>query len=135
MILIEAAVAGLWDFTLSDRKIEIRIGLFEDPTPRAMAAIEAEAGLIAGFFNAREVKITRVLIRSPVADRGPSAYLKPLAGQEAKPPAARPPAPKAAKGSAQPAKSPSPRRPPVKPVAHKQTGTASEAPRRRTSRG
>ena len=92
VILIEGTVGGLWDFTLSDRRIEIRIGLFEDPTPRALEAIEAEAGLVAGYFNAHEVKITRVRIRNAIAERGPSAYLKPLAGQDSKPAAAARPA-------------------------------------------
>ena len=90
VILIEGAVGGLWDYTLSDRKIEIRVGLFDDPSPRAIEAIEAEVGLVAGFFNAREVKITRVRIRNPIADRGPSAYLKPLSGEEPAAPKARP---------------------------------------------
>jgi Winged helix DNA-binding domain len=82
VILVEGAVAGLWDYTVGDRKIEIRVGLFDDPTPRQMEAIEAEVGLVAGYFNARDVKISRVRIRHPIADRGPTAYLKPLAGEE-----------------------------------------------------
>jgi winged helix DNA-binding protein len=100
VILVEGAVAGLWDYTVGDRKIEIRVGLFEDPTPRAMEAIEAEVGLIAGYFNARDVKLTRVRIRNPIADRGPTAYLKPLAGQDVRP-AVRP---KAAAENKPPAK-------------------------------
>ena len=86
VILIEGSVGGLWDFTLGDRKIEIRIGLFEEPTPRQMETIEGEAGLVAGYFNARQVKITRVLIRNAIAERGPSAYLKPLSGRDTAPP-------------------------------------------------
>lgn len=101
VILVEGAVAGLWDYTVGDRKIEIRVGLFEDPTPRAMEAIEAEVGLVAGYFNARDVKITRVRIRHPIADRGPTAYLKPLAGEE----------PAAAKARSAP-----PKRAPAKPA-------------------
>lgn len=96
VILIEGAVGGLWDFTLSDRKIEIRVGLFDDPSPRAMEAIDAEVGLVAGYFNARDVKVTRVRIRNPIADRGPSAYLKPLSGEEPAAAKARPAAPKRA---------------------------------------
>lgn len=85
VILIDGTVAGLWDFTLSDKKIEIRIGLFEDPTPRALEGIEAEAGLVAGFFQAREVAIRRVKIKSPISERAQGSHLKPLAGQETKP--------------------------------------------------
>ena len=89
VILIEGRVGGLWDFTLSDRKIEIRIGLFEEPVPRALASIEAEAGLVAGYFNARDVSIKRVKIKSPLSDRMQGSHLRPLAGQESKKPAAR----------------------------------------------
>jgi hypothetical protein len=98
VILIEGAVGGLWDFALGNRKIDIRIGLFEDPMPRALESIESEAGLVASYFNAREVNITRVRIRSPISDRGPKAYLKPLAEQDPKPARPKPgraPAPKA----------------------------------------
>ena len=104
VILVEGEVAGLWDFTLEDRDIEIRVGLFEDPSPRAWGAIQAEASLVAGFFNAREVKIKRVKIRAPISRSGVS-HLKPLAATE-KP---KPPrkgdrkATKAAKAEAEPA--------------------------------
>lgn len=115
VILVEGAVGGLWDFTLHDRKIEIRIGLFEDPSPRAMESIEAEVGLVAGFFNARDVKITRVRIRHPIADRGPTAYLKPLAGEE----------PAAAKARPTATKTPSPKRPPAKPATAERPASKS----------
>jgi hypothetical protein len=81
MILIEGTVGGLWDYTINDRKIEIRIGLFEDPSPRAMAAIEAEAGLVASYFHARDTVIRHVKIRSPISERHPGSHLKPLASQ------------------------------------------------------
>jgi Winged helix DNA-binding domain len=113
VILIEGTVAGLWDFVLGDRKIKIRIGLFESPTPRALESIESEAGLVAGYFNAREVDIVRVRVRSPIADRGPKAYLKPLADQES---AARPkPAPPKPAVVAKPIAKPA-AKPPVKPA-------------------
>jgi winged helix DNA-binding protein len=101
VILIDGAVAGLWDFTLSDKKIEIRMGLFEDPTPRALEGIEAEAGLVAGFFQAREVQIRRVKIKSPISERAQGSHLKPLAGEEAKRPRPK---------VAEPAKTPAPKR-------------------------
>lgn len=85
VILIEGAVAGLWDFSLSDRRIEIRIGLFEDPSPRALAAVEAEAGLVAGFFNARDTVIKRVKVGSPLSKRTNASHLKPLAPPRPKP--------------------------------------------------
>ncbi|MGH2728469.1 MAG: DNA glycosylase AlkZ-like family protein, partial [Actinomycetota bacterium] len=84
-ILIEAEVAGLWDYAASDRKIDIRIGLFEDPGPRAMAAIESEAGLVASYFHARDTTIHRVKIRSPIS-AGQGTFLKPLAVRQAKRP-------------------------------------------------
>ena len=102
VILIEGAVGGLWDYTLSERKIEIRIGLFEEPTPRALAAIEGEAGLVAGYFNARDVTITRVKIKSAIGERHQGSHLKPLSEPkkaEPKKPARRA-APAAAKKSA-----------------------------------
>jgi hypothetical protein len=88
VILIEGRVAGLWDFTLTDRRMEIRIGLFEDPSPRALAAVEAEAGLVAGFFNARDTIIKRVKVGSPIAQRGQGAHLKPLGSSATRKPAA-----------------------------------------------
>ena len=114
MVLVEAKVAGLWDYTLVDRRIEIRIGLFEEPTPRAMAAIEAEAGLVAAYFHARDTQIRRVKIGKPIATAGQGAHLKPLAPRpvatrtEAKPVPKAPP--KAAKP---PAARPARRRPPA----------------------
>lgn len=135
VILIEGAVAGLWDFVLGNRKIEIRIGLFEDPTSRALEAIESEAGLVASYFNARNVTITRVRIRNPISDRGPKAYLKPLAEQDqkaARPKPARTPAPPPLKASPKPAaKAPAPR---PKPAAPKKTVEAPPAKRSRGSR-
>lgn len=108
MILIEGSVGGLWDYTVNDKRIEIRIALFEDPTPRAMAAIEAEAGLVASYFHARDTTIRRVKIRTPISQGQQGAHLKPLADREparkdatpkparakvSKPPSARRPAP------------------------------------------
>ncbi len=112
VILIEGAVGGLWDYTLSDRRIEIRIGLFEEPTPRALEAIEGEAGLVARYFNARDVTIKRVKIRNAIGERHQGSHLKPLA--EPKKPAhrARSAAP------APPAKRPaSPRSPAARPTS------------------
>jgi winged helix DNA-binding protein len=121
VILIDGTVAGLWDFTLSDRKIEIRIGLFEDPTPRALEGIEAEAGLVAGYFHARDVQIRRVKIRSPISERVQGSHLKPLAEE-------RPTKPKTA-----PPKAGAPK-PAVKPVAVKRPAATKPAlgPARRT---
>ncbi|HJR19459.1 MAG TPA: crosslink repair DNA glycosylase YcaQ family protein [Actinomycetota bacterium] len=85
VILVEGTVAGLWDYVASDRKIEIRVGFFDEPSPRAMAAIEAEAGLVASYFHARETVITRVRIGSPISAGPPGAHLKPLAPRAAKP--------------------------------------------------
>ena len=82
MILIEGTVGGLWDYTINDRKIEIRIGLFEDPSPRAMAAIEAEAGLVASYFHARDTAIRHVKIKTPISVGPQGSHLKPLAHQE-----------------------------------------------------
>lgn len=79
VILIEGTVGGLWDFTLADRSIDIRVGLFDDPGPKAWSAIQAEAALVAGFFNARETAMRRVKIRTPIAKRGQGSHLKPLA--------------------------------------------------------
>ena len=79
MVLVEGKVAGLWDYTLSDKRMQIRIGLFEEPAPRAMAAIEAEAGLVAAYFHARDTQISRVKIGKPIASAGQGAHLKPLA--------------------------------------------------------
>jgi len=103
VILIDGTVGGLWDFTLSDRKIEIRIGLFEDPMPRALAAIEAEAGLVAGYFNARTVEIRRVKIRNALSTRTGGSHLKPLAGQDAKPARLKPAPPAKPAPAAKPA--------------------------------
>ena len=117
VILIDGTVGGLWDFTLSDRKIEIRIGLFEDPMPRALAAIEAEAGLVAAYFNTRTFEIRRVKIRNALSTRTGGSHLKPLAGQDAKP--ARPkPSAKPLPIAAKPASSAS-RRAPTRAVAAK----------------
>jgi hypothetical protein len=88
VILIDAAVGGLWDFTLKDRRIEIRVGLFEDPAPRAWGSIQAELALVAGFFNARDTEIRRVKIRQPLAKSGAS-HLKPLASPAKRPATAR----------------------------------------------
>jgi hypothetical protein len=128
VILIEGAVGGLWDFALGNRKIEIRIGLFEDPMPRALESIESEAGLVASYFNARDVNITRVRIRNPISDRGPKAYLKPLSEQaprSARPKSARIETPK-----------PGPKTPVVrpKPSAPKKLVEPSPAKRARGSR-
>ena len=90
VILIDGAVGGLWDFSLSDRKISIRIGLFEDPMPRALEGIEAEAGLVAGYFHARDLQIKRVRIRDPLSQRTGGSHLKPLAGHDEKPARAKP---------------------------------------------
>ena len=89
VILIEAKVAGLWDYTISDRRIEIRVGLFEEPSPRATAAIDAEAGLVASYFHARDTTIRRVKIKTPIS-AGQGSHLKPLASREAKKTAAKP---------------------------------------------
>jgi hypothetical protein len=116
MVLIEGKVAGLWDHTLSDKKIEIRIGMFEEPPPRQMAAIEAEAGLVASYFHARDTQIRRVKIGKPIATAGQGAHLKPLAARAsaakappkapvAKAPAAKP-APARAKTSGPPRRRP-----------------------------
>jgi len=125
VILIEGAVGGLWDFALGNRKIDIRIGLFEDPSPRALESIESEAGLVASYFNAREVNITRVRIRSPISDRGPKAYLRPLAEQEPKP--ARP---KPARASA-PKPDPRPVASAPKPATASPRATRKTAPERK----
>ena len=109
MILVEGKVAGLWDYTLSDRKIDIRIGLFEEPSTRAMSAIEAEAGLVAAYFHARETQIRRVKIGRPIATAGQGAHLKPLTP--------RPAGVKPAKPA--PAKPASAKRAPAKPAAKK----------------
>jgi hypothetical protein len=85
VILIDGAVGGLWDFTLSDRTMAIRIGLFEDPMPRALEGIEAEAGLVAGYFHARDLQIKRVRIRDPLSQRTGASHLKPLAGHDDRP--------------------------------------------------
>jgi hypothetical protein len=85
VILIDGAVGGLWDFSLSEKKISIRIGLFEDPMPRALEGIEAEVGLVAGYFHARELDIKRVRIRDPLSQRTGGSHLKPLAGHDDKP--------------------------------------------------
>jgi winged helix DNA-binding protein len=102
VILIEGTVGGLWDFALGNRRIEIRVGLFSDPTPRALEAIESEAGLVASYFNARDVKITRVRIRNPISERGPKAYLKPLSEQDPKSARPKPDRIEAAKPVAKP---------------------------------
>jgi hypothetical protein len=102
VILIEGAVGGLWDYTLSDRRIEIRIGLFEEPTPRALESIEGEAGLVAGYFNARDVTIKRVKIRNAIGEGQQGSHLKPLA--ETKKAATR------SRGAAPAAKRPAPRK-------------------------
>jgi winged helix DNA-binding protein len=102
VILIEGAVGGLWDFALGNRRIEIRVGLFADPTPRALEAIESEAGLVASYFNARDVKITHVRIRNPISERGPKAYLKPLSEQDSKSARPKPAGVEAAKPAAKP---------------------------------
>ncbi len=115
MVLIEGTVAGLWDYTLSDRKIEIRIGLFEEPAPRAMAAIESEAGLVASYFHARDTTISRAKIRSPISTGPQGAHLKPLASRQTRKPA--------------PANQPAPGKPaPAKPAARKSPGR-KDAPR------
>jgi hypothetical protein len=101
VILIEGSVAGLWDYTTNDRRIEIRVGLFDEPTPRANAAIEAEAGLVASYFHARDTTIRRVKIKTPIS-AGQGSHLKPLAGQEAL---------KSASPKSAPIKSPPKRRP------------------------
>ena len=141
VILIEGRVGGLWDYTLSDRRIVIRIGLFEDPSPRALASIEAEAGLIGGFFNARDIEIRRVKIREPAAAGKQGWHLKPLASQETgrprpkalatkapapKAPVPRPPArdaakPKPAAKPARPKATPSPERRAAGPRGPRQT--------------
>jgi hypothetical protein len=90
VVLVEGKVGGLWDFTLSERRIDIRVGLFEEPTPRISATIEAEAGLVAAYFNARETTIRRVKIRSPISKGG--SHLKPLAPEKRTKPAEKPPA-------------------------------------------
>ena len=120
MILIEGTVGGLWDYTINDRKIEIRIGLFEEPAPRAMAAIEAEAGLVASYFHARDTVIRKVKVGSPISSSQQGSHLKPLAVRAS-----------AAKGApkAPPAKAPTPKSPAPKPAAVK--AKAPGPPRRR----
>jgi hypothetical protein len=105
VILIDGAVAGLWDFSLSDRAMSIRIGLFEDPMPRALEGIEAEAGLVAGYFHARDLQIKRVRIRDPLSQRTGGSHLKPLAGLDDKPPRARATAKPAASETVDPPRS------------------------------
>jgi hypothetical protein len=139
VILIEGAVGGLWDFAVGNRKIDIRIGLFEDPTPRALESIESEAGLVASYFNAREVNITRVRIRSPISDRGPKAYLKPLSEQDPKPSRPKPTRASSAKPAPKPvATPPKPAavtpKPPGKPAAPRKLVEPDPAPAKR-SRG
>ena len=101
VILIEGGVGGLWDYTLSDRRIEIRLGLFEEPTPRILESIESEAGLIGGYFNARDVTIKRVKIRSAIGEHG--SHLKPLAEAKKPAPRAKPPVKPPAATAARPA--------------------------------
>lgn len=79
IILIEGTVGGLWDLGSSKKSLEIRVALFDDPGPKAWAAIQAETQLVAGFLDARDATVTRVKIRTPIAKRGgPNAALAPL---------------------------------------------------------
>jgi hypothetical protein len=119
VILVEGAVAGLWDYTLNDRRIDIRLGLFDEPGPRAMGAIEAEAGLVASYFHARETTIRRVKVGAPISAAGQGAHLKPLADRPRPRPAAKPPA-------AKPAKPPAPRPSSVKPPARPKRRASGE---------
>lgn len=68
VVLIEGAVGGLWDLKSGKNdEYEMRIGLFDDPGPKAWLAIQGEAQLLAGFLNAREFKVTRAKARLPKA--------------------------------------------------------------------
>jgi winged helix DNA-binding protein len=78
VILIEGTVGGLWDLGQSRKALEIRVALFDDPGPKAWAAIQAETQLVAGFLDARDATVTRVKIRTPISKRGPNAALAPL---------------------------------------------------------
>lgn len=69
MILIEGAVGGLWDMNVAGGTLTIRVGLFEDPGPKAWAAIQAEAALVAGFLDARDLAVERVKIRGAISRR------------------------------------------------------------------
>lgn len=78
VILIEGAVGGLWDMKAAKDTLTIRVGLFEDPGPKAWAQIQAEAGLVAGFLDARDLAVERVKVRSPISKRGAGARSSPL---------------------------------------------------------
>ncbi|MHB8511010.1 MAG: DNA glycosylase AlkZ-like family protein [Actinomycetota bacterium] len=67
VVLIEGVVGGLWDLTGSPKEsdFEMRIALFDDPGPKAWAAIQSEAQLLAGFLNAKDFRIVRAKARLP----------------------------------------------------------------------
>ncbi|GAC1408776.1 MAG: winged helix DNA-binding domain-containing protein [Actinomycetota bacterium] len=70
VVLIEGAVSGLWDLNeaKSPQKpasFEMRIALFDDPGPKAWAAIQSEAQLLAGFLDAKDFRIQRAKARLP----------------------------------------------------------------------
>jgi hypothetical protein len=71
VVMIEGAVSGLWDLKAykESGSFEIRIALFDDPGPKAWAAIQSEAHLLAGFFNADDFRIVRAKARLPVRKR------------------------------------------------------------------
>ncbi len=83
VVLIEGATSGLWDLNESRGEsrsesrgesrasFEMRIALFDDPGPKAWAAIQSEAQLLAGFLNAGDFRIVRAKARLPAA-RKPS---------------------------------------------------------------
>lgn len=71
VVLVEGEVSGLWELLQAKGHVELRIGLFDDPGPKAWAAIQSEAALLGGFLDARDFSVVRGKARLP-ASRTPA---------------------------------------------------------------
>ncbi|MFH1104155.1 MAG: winged helix DNA-binding domain-containing protein [Actinomycetota bacterium] len=78
VVLVDGAVAGVWNLGADDRVLEITVAPFEKFTPRHVRLIEEEADVIRRVAGARSVEITRVTGPPNLADGRRNLFLRPL---------------------------------------------------------
>jgi hypothetical protein len=75
-VLVDGRAAGVWAFELRRGRLEIRVGYFHDPPPKAREASEAQGRRLAGQIGARDLAILAARRRRRWA-RPPGAGFRP----------------------------------------------------------
>jgi hypothetical protein len=78
VVLVDGRVAGLWD-TPSPHDPRVRISLQSPVADASERAIANRAAQVGEFFYGSPVSVERVTSIRPLAERAPSALLRPLA--------------------------------------------------------